>query len=161
MFKKHAKLLLVAMFIVLSLGALPSNVLAEQSGAATSISTAQSQIQSCYNAAKEADAAGANITSLTNILNNAGALLSQAELAYFTGNSNQAINLATQSQSKLDNFISQANDLKVAAIQQENQESLIVAASIAGTLAVIAAGTILWYKLKRKCEPSGAQTDES
>jgi hypothetical protein len=154
MFKKHTTLLLVAMFVVFSLSALPSIVLAQQSGAATSISTAQSQIQSCYNAAKEADAAGANITSLTNTLNSAGALLSQAELAYSTGNFDQALNLATQSKSKLNNFIPQANALRTAAIQHENQESWIVAASIAGTFAVIAAGVVFWFTLKRKYERS-------
>lgn len=74
---------MAAVIILLSLVVIiPSPVWANQADAETAISSAQATLLNCYNAAKQAEAAGANITVLVDALNEAGALLSQAELAY-------------------------------------------------------------------------------
>ena len=133
-----------------------------QADAATAISSAKSTILSCYNAAKEAEAAGANITVLTGTLNEAAALLSQAELAYSTSNFGKALTLAVQSRNRLSNLIAEANTLKETATQQRDQDLVInVVGSAIGTFAVIIAGFAVWFLLKRKYEKAEAHDSES
>jgi uncharacterized membrane protein YoaK (UPF0700 family) len=135
------------MFVVL----LSSTVSANQSDAATAISSAQNTMVICYDAAKAAEAAGANITSLTNTLNEAGSLLSQAQLAYSQGDFDAAANYAVQTQNKLNGFISQADSLKQAAAQRESRDYLVnFVGSIVGAAAVVAAGFVVWFFLKRR-----------
>ena len=133
-----------------------------QADAATAISLAKNTILSCYNAAKEAEAAGANITVLTGTLNEAGALLSQAELAYSASDFGKALTLAVQSRNRLSNLITEANTLKETATQQRNQDLVInVVGSAIGTFAVILAGFAVWFLLKRKYEKAEAHESES
>ena len=141
---------------------LASPVWAEQSSAGTAISSAQNTILNCYNAAKEAEAAGANITAIVATLNEAGTLLSQAELAYAANDFDAAFNLAVQSQNALSDFIGEANTLKENALQQQNQDFLInVVGSIIGAFAVIVAGGVVWLLLKRKCQTAEGDVSES
>jgi hypothetical protein len=150
----------ILLFLFVTIAASP--VWAEEGTAAAAISSAKNTILNCYNAAKEAEAAGANITGLTAALNEAGSLLSQAELAYSTNDNDAALSLATQSQNALNNFIAEANSLKETATQQQNQDFLInVVGSIAGTFAVIIAGFAAWFYLKRKYATAGAKSSES
>lgn len=133
----------------------PSGVWAQQNDAASAISAAQSKLVQCYDAARTAESAGANISSLTPVLNDAGTLLSNAELAYSSGNFSLASNLASQSQSSLGSFISDANALKSAAVASSNQQTLIFVGSIVGTFAVIGTGAAIWVLLKRKYGKNG------
>jgi hypothetical protein len=71
-------LLLSVALSILFVAMLGSPVSASQSDAAIAISSAQHKIVNCYGAARAAEAAGANITSLAGTLNEAGALLSRA-----------------------------------------------------------------------------------
>lgn len=155
----------VAIAIILLLGLItvvPSPVWADQTDASTAISSVKNTILDCYNAAKQAEAAGANITVLVGTLNEAGSLLSQAELAYATNDFDTAFNLATQSRNTLSNFIGEANTLQETATQQQNQDFLInVVGSVIGTFAVIAVGFTVWFFLKKKYETSEAHVDES
>jgi hypothetical protein len=122
-----------------------------QADAATAISSAKNTILSCYNAAKEAEAAGANISVLVDNLNEAGSLLSQADLAYATNDFDAAFNLAIQSQNSLNDCLAEANTLKETAAQQQNQDFLKnVVGSIIGTFVVIFAGLAIWLLLKKK-----------
>jgi len=115
-----------------------------------------------HSAVKEAEAAGANITVITSALNEAGSLLSQAELAYAANDFDAALNLAIQSQNRLSNFIGEANTLREIAVQQQNQDFLInVVGSIVGTFVVIIAGFAVWRFLKKKSETTEAHTSES
>ena len=143
----------IVLIIILLLFAtvIASPVWAEQSNASTAISSAKNRILDCYNAAKEAEAAGANITALAATLNEAGSLLSQAELAYAANDFSTAVNFAVQSQNVLNDFVGETNILKESALQQENQDFLInVVGSIIGTFAVIVVGGLVWLFLKRK-----------
>ena len=161
MTKTHHKWTFFATIMLLSAIVLPSVAFAEQSGADSAIESAKQQIVTRYNAAKAAEAAGANITSLTSLLNDAGNLLSQAELAYSKNDFSNAQNLATQSSQSLSNFVSEANTMQDAAAQQRNTDFLVnIVGSIAGTIAVIVAGFVVWYLVKRRQPNIGEQTDK-
>ena len=139
-----------------------SPVWADQGDAATAISSAENMILNGYNAAKEAETYGANITILVGTLNEAGSLLSQAELAYTTGDFDAALNFARQSQSVLNNFISETNTLKETAKQQRIQDFLInVIGPIIGSLLVMRGGLAVWHFLKKKQETTEAHVSES
>jgi hypothetical protein len=124
---------------------------AEQTDAATAIASAKEQILTCYQASKEAEEAGANITALVSVLNDAGTLLSRAEFAYSISDFDIACSLAVQSQSTLGDFVSEANTLKETATQQRNQDFLVnVVGSLVGALVVVGGGILTWIFLKKK-----------
>jgi hypothetical protein len=135
---------------------------ADQTEATAAIASAKEQILTCYQAAKEAEGAGANITALVAVLNDAGTLLSRAEFAYSVSDFDEARDFAIQSQSALGDFISEANTSKETANQQRNQDFLInVVGSIIGTFAVLGAGIAAWIFLKRKYKTAGVHEIES
>ena len=141
MSKTLHKLTFLTTLILLSTIIFSSPAFAQQANAETAIASAKQQIVACYQAAKEAEDAGANITSLTTILSDAGSLLSQSELAYSKSEFDIARDLAVQTQQRLTNVISEANDLKESAVQQGNVDFLVnVVGSIVGFFVVIGAG---------------------
>jgi hypothetical protein len=136
----------------------PSFVWAQQNDA---ISAAQSKIVQCYNAAKAAESAGANISQLTLRLNSAGLLLSHSQLAYSTGDFGLSSNLAGQCQNELASFVSDANSLQTSAAQSQTFDFLLnVVGSVMGTVAVLVGSFMVWRFLKRKYRNNGAQTSE-
>jgi uncharacterized membrane protein len=159
-YSKTPIVLAIILLLFATVIALP--VSAEQEGASTAIYSAKNTIEKCYEVAKEAEAACANITGIIATLNEAGELLSQAELAYAASDFDAARNLAVQSQNTLNNFIGEANTLKETALQQQNQDFLIdVLGSIIGTFAVIFAGGVVWLLLKKKYKTTEADVSES
>jgi hypothetical protein len=137
---------------------LPSSVLADQSGAANAISSARNQLVDCYAAAEKAEAAGANITTLTGTLNEAGLLLSQAELAFSNGDFTSAQNYAVQSQSRLTDLVSEAStQLSVAESRRNRDFTINVVGSTGGTIAVLAGSFGLWFFLKKKYKSDGGR----
>jgi len=152
----------LTVLLLLFVTAMMAPVWAEQEGAQSAISSAKNTILTCYRAAREAEAAGANITVLTAMLNQAGSLLSQAEFAYATSDFDTASNLASQSQNVLTNFVGEANALKETATQQRNQDFLVnVVGSIIGAFTVIVVGGVVWLFLKKKYKTSEASANES
>ena len=157
--KRTFFLMALLLFIV---STFPQLAQADQTDAATAIASAKEQILICYQAAKEAEGAGANITTLVAVLNDAGTLMSRAEFAYSVSDFDTAHDLAVQSQSTLDNFISDANILRETGTQQRSQDFLInVVGSLVGAFAVVGAGIAAWIFLKRKYETAGAKENES
>jgi hypothetical protein len=151
-----------AAVILLSTVVVTPLVFADQTEASSAIASAKQEIVSCFEAAKEAEAVGANITSLTGVLNDAGLLLSNADLAFSKGDFDAARDLAVQSQGKLANFVPEANALKVATVQQGTTDFLInVVGSVAGTFVVLAAGAAVWFFLKKRYTERGERIDES
>ncbi len=147
--------ILAGVLLLLAMSAIflssPSIVFAQQSNTASAISMAQSELVTCYEAARMAEASGANISQLTRTLNDAGSLLSRAELAFSTGDNDSAQSLAIQSQNELTSFISEANSLQTSASQiRSNSFLLNFVGSISGTIAVIVGSLIVWFLLKRK-----------
>jgi len=137
-------------------------VQADQTAAAAAIASAKEQILICYQAAKEAEGAGANITALAVVLNDAGTLLSRAEFTYSISDFDTARDLAIQSQNTLGDFVPEADTLKETATRQRKQDFLInVVGSLVGAFAVVGAGVSTWIFLKRKYEPAGEHKNGS
>src|SRR4030067_369207 len=88
---------------------LPKPPLGEKADAETAITSAKQQIVASYHAARDAERAGANITSLIDVLNDAGELLSRSELAYSMNDFDAARDFSVQCQERLTDFVSQAN----------------------------------------------------
>jgi len=149
--------LFLALFLLVAAVCLPSFVHADtQSSANTELASARNELVECYNAARAAEAAGANITALTIKLNVAGSLFSQAQLAYSSGNFSGAYALALQSQNELSNFVSAASSLQSSASQKQSTDFLLnFLLPIIGAFAVIDVSVILWVLLKRRYERVG------
>jgi hypothetical protein len=138
----------IILFITTALFASPA--FADQNSAQTAIMSAQNNLKTCYDAAKQAQATGANVDSLMVTLNDAAGLLSDAELAYASNNYNSAYNYATQSQSKLNGFTSQASALQQNAINNDNQNFITLVSSVIGSVAILCVGIVAWVILNRK-----------
>ena len=135
-------------------------VYAQQDVAAEAIDSAKQQIVVCYQTAREAERAGGNVTSLTVSLNEAGALLSKAELAYSKSDFSSAGDFAVQSRERLSGFVDEAAGLKAAGEQMRNMDFLInIVGSIVGTFVVIGAGVGVWVFLKRRSGQEGEQAN--
>ena len=135
---------------------------ADQTEATAAIASAKEQILTCYQAANDAEEAGANITALAAVLNDAGTLLSRAEFTYSISDFDTARDLAIQSQNTLGDFVPEADTLKETATRQRNQDFLInVVGSLVGAFAVVGAGVSTWIFLKRKYEPAGEHKNGS
>ena len=79
--------LYIALLLLVVTIYLPTLVHADtQSSASTELASVQSTFVNCLNDARAAEKAGANISELTNKLNDPGSLFSQAEFAYSSGN---------------------------------------------------------------------------
>jgi hypothetical protein len=138
-----------------------SFVAAQQSASSQAISDAQSKLISCFDAAQAAETAGANISKLTNTLNDAGALLSNAEHAYSIGDFANAQRLALESQNLLTGFVSEATSLKTTAKQDSQLAFLVnVVGSVVGTILVLVGSIIVWELIKKKYPDSEEQTIE-
>jgi hypothetical protein len=131
---------------------------ADSTSATTSLNSARLKLVECFQSAKSAEAAGANITQLTNMLNDAGSLLSKAEFSYSTGDFSAAENQAIQIHDSLSNFVSMANSLQRSAEQNRTADFYIYfLGSIIGTVIVVVGSIVVWFYLKRKSERVGQE----
>lgn len=122
-----------------------------EADARIAITNAENLIINCYLAALEAEKSGANITQLLNTLNNAGLLLSKANLAYKNGNFTLAIDLANQTQTSLNGFADWAQTVKETGIEQTRWGFIInIVAPIVGLVTVVLDSFIVWSLLKKK-----------
>jgi hypothetical protein len=150
-------ILLAAVLIIFALVPAPAFA---QDDAAAAIASARQQLANCYDSVRQAESAGANISSLTWVLNGAGQLLSKSELAYSQGDSAAAQSLASQVGQKLGSFVSDANALRDSTIQQQSfdfWENIV--GSVAGTIAVIVAGFVVWRFLKKRYVTAEVKTE--
>jgi hypothetical protein len=126
-----------------------------ESDASSAIVQADQRIEVCYSVAADAENAGANVTGLLSVLDDAGLLLSKAKLAFQNGDFDSAYSLAVQSNSTLIGFESLAGSLKNTAEQQARVDFWVdFVGSAVGTFAVIFGGVLLWFYLKRRYEKS-------
>ena len=153
-FSSKNYILLLALLLLIGLSSSPFVVYAESSSDAdAALTSAKNKLVECLSATNAAEAAGANISDLTNTLNNAGLLLSNAESAYSSGDFQTAATLSAQCQIVLTNFISTAASLQSSASQRRSMDFLVtVVGSIAGTTVVIVGSLSVWVLLKRKYE---------
>jgi hypothetical protein len=143
---------IVVLFVMLFSSTLGS-VLADEADAQAAITSARTDLLNCYAAAKNAEDAGANITSFVQTLNQANSLLTDAYVAYTSQDYDAAYNLAIQSQTSLHNFLSQLTTVKANTISKEPRTFLIAAGSLSGAGAVLAVGVALWFYLGKNNFP--------
>lgn len=156
---RFAESIVVLSVILVAVAFLPAVVFA-QNDAAGAITSAKQQLITCYDAALRAESAGANISSLTVVLNQAGGLLSRSELAYSQSDLGGAQSLASQCSQTLGGFVSQADALRVAAEQTGNFDFwFYVVGSIVGTFVVIVAGFVVWLVVKRRYVPVEVESE--
>jgi hypothetical protein len=125
------------------------------SDAGSAIAQADQRVNLCYSAVADAEKAGANVTGLLFVLDDAGMLLSKAHLAFQNGDFDSAYNFAVQSNTTLNGFESVANSLRNTAAQQKRLDLAVnVVGSTEGAVAVVIAGLWLWFYLRKRPEKS-------
>ena len=125
-------------------------VYAQQNAAVEAIALARQQLVICLEAAAETELAGANVASLAVVLNDAGDLLSKAELAHSTGDFTVAADYAVACSERLDGFLAESTELQI--LEQEHGLYFLVglAASIFGFFVVIIIGFCVWVYLAQR-----------
>ncbi len=159
----NVRFAVIVLAVLLFVAFMPSLAVA-QDEAAGAIATAKQQLGAGFESARAAEAAGANISSLTQVLNVAGGLLSASELAYSYGDVAAAQSLASQCSQTLNGFAATSDALRVAADQQGSFDFwAYTVGSVAGTFVVLAMGFAVWLVVKRRVVPveveSEVQTD--
>ena len=124
---------------------------------------ADQTIKDCYLAAAAADKAGGNVSGMLSVLQDAGMLLSKADLAFGKGDFDSAYNLAVQSKASLDGFIAETNSVKDKAEHSGFMDFMInIVGSLAGSVAVVVGSFAVWFWLNRRYAKVGhVEQDES
>jgi len=152
--------LLVLSFLGLSFGVFAETVdyeiVSSESDARLAIANAEERIVVCYKAVAAADDAGANVTALLGVLNEAGELLSRAKLAYKVGDFDSAVSFALLSQEKVNDFVDEANALREATLRERYWDFMVnFVGSLVGAVAVVVGGFVVWRLMKRREEAKG------
>ena len=122
-----------------------------QEDAEIAIQSAESTVLNCYKAVFEAEKAGANISGLLKVLNEASWLLSRAKVAYNNGDFNSAYEYATNCSQMLDGLISEADSLKLEAENARRMDFLVnYVGSSVGAIAIAVGGYAFWFFFKRR-----------
>jgi hypothetical protein len=144
------KLACLALVFLLVIPLLLSSQVAGQDDAAANISAAKTELSNCYASVKAAEAQGANVTGLIATLNDAGELLTRAELAYLAKDYDSAANFTQQSKDTLDGFNQAANSLKADAMQSGNSGFFTDALLVVASLVIFCVGIAVWVALRSK-----------
>jgi len=152
-------LTVVVLVLTLSVAAMPVRVFAVATAdeARAAVDGVQAQIITCYGAVAEVEGAGGNVTGLAGVLNEAGALLSQAKVAFENGEFDVAVEFSSNCTDRLAGFTDKAVTLRDSAALERSLDFMVnIVGSVAGTVAVIFAGWVLWVYLKRKYAQAGS-----
>ncbi len=124
--------------------------------ARAAVEAAEGEVLSCYEAVADAQAAGANVSDLLGVLNEAGWLLSKAKLAYSHEDFDSAVSIANECRSILDGVVGQAESLKLDAERAAYWDFMVnFVGSSVGALCVVVSGCAVWVFLKRREESRG------
>jgi hypothetical protein len=124
---------------------------ASESDAVAAVDAARQRIDACYALAADAAKAGANVSGLLLRLDDAGALLSRAELALGQGDFNSSSSLANESEAGLVGFESDASALKNAAVVAGYVNFWVdVVGSLVGAVCVVVCGFFGWRLLRKR-----------
>jgi len=122
------------------------------------ISNADGSINACYKALADAQRAGANVSYLVDVLNEAGWLLSRAKLAYVEGDFDSAVAHANGCLSKLNGFLETAENLRAAAERASSEDFMFnFVGSAVGAACIVVGGLAVWLVLNRR-EKSGERS---
>jgi len=142
-------LLLFAMFSLASFAVV--GYCSSETDARSAVAEASQRVNTCYSAAADAAKAGANVTGLLVTLDDAGGLLSKAELALAKGEFDSASTLAHLSEERLVGFEEAAVGLRDSAVRAGFLDfALSVVGSAVGSIVVVLVGVTVWFYLKRR-----------
>lgn len=145
---------IVALLLLLTLplmGFIAVGYGASEADARAAVAQASQRVSACYSVAADADKAGANVTGLLLTLDDAGVVLSKAELALGTGEFDSAATLAHLCEEKLVGFEDGAVGLKDSAVRAGFLDFAFgVVGSAVGSVMVVVAGVGVWFYLKRR-----------
>ena len=129
---------------------------AGESDAGLAVASAEARVVECYNFALDAERAGANVSELLRVLNEAGDLLSKAELAFGVGDYDGAAVYGAQCEGRLAGFEVQAQALRDSAAWQRQLDLMVnVVGSTVGAVAVLVGGWLVWRYLRKKHAVAG------
>jgi hypothetical protein len=156
-------IVLFCVCLLLTLLLTPFCLAVDEGQARSAIVEADQTIRDCYLAVAAADKAGGNVSGMLSVLQDAGMLLSRADLALEEGDFDSAYNLAVQSKSSLDGFVAEAGSVKDAAEHSGFVDFMInVVGSSVGTVAVVVGSFAVWFWLSRRYSKVGhVESDES
>jgi len=150
---KNRQLLFTILILLLLLtnSSARENQASSEKDAKDAINAAQRLVIECYEAALRAEEAGANITGLLEILNDAAWRLSRATIEYKNKNFNAAIELTDKIKSELEGFISDADELRDKASEESYWDFMInIVGSSVGAATVIFVSLAVWIWLSKK-----------
>lgn len=119
--------------------------------ARAAVAQASLRVNECYSVAADAAEAGANVTGLLVALDDAGLVLSRAELALNKADFDSAATLAHLCEEKLVGFEDGAVGLRDSAVRAGFLDFAFgVVGSVVGSVVVVVVGVVVWFYLKRR-----------
>lgn len=138
-------------FVLASASCLSVFAVASEVDAVSAVDVARVRLVGCYGVLVGAESAGGNVSVLAGVLDEAGGLLSGAEVALKRGDFDVAVELSSDCVSKLEGFNETAIALRDDASRQRYLDFMVnVVGSVVGTSVVVVGGWGAWVYLKRK-----------
>ena len=158
--KNFALSTLVVLLVAFSILNIPHSVFADtaETDARSAIVAAQRKLVVCYQAVTNISDAGANVTGLILVLNQAGGDLSRADLAYDMGDFSSEQSYAVQSLNLLvqSDVVARASALRSTTSQASYWDFVInIVGSLVGAVVVICGGFVAWMALKNRYAKAG------
>jgi len=149
--KRRSAFVCLVVFLIMMNCYIQGCFAADASDASQAIGQAEQDLCEAYVRVVDADAAGADVSELSNELNVAGAYLSSANAAFNAGDYDAAIAFATDCRNSVKGISSEAENLESYA-KGESSNALFSAifVSVFGVVFVIIFGYVGWEFLKRR-----------
>jgi hypothetical protein len=118
--------------------------------ASASVGNADAAVRQAFNAALDAERAGANVSGLIVRLNEAGAVLVEAEIALGDGNSSEAASKAGQCVGIAESVRTEAEALKTSALDgAQTVFWMYLTFSVVGIAVFVSVLALVWRRFKR------------
>jgi hypothetical protein len=118
---------------------------------------AEAILRGCFGAVAEAEAAGANVSNLLVVLNEAGGLLDRGRLAFAYEDFDGAVRFADACEARLEDFVDSASVLRDQASYERFYDFMVnVLGSVVGTVLVVVGGFAVWTYVKRRYYSGGS-----
>jgi len=145
---------IVALLLLLTLplaGFVAVGYCSSEADARAAVAQASQRVNACYSVAADAAKAGANVSGLLVTLDDAGLVLSGAELALGRGEFDSASTMAHLCEEKLVGFEDGAVSLKDSAVRAGFLDFAFgIVGSAVGSVLVVVVGVVVWFYLKRR-----------
>jgi hypothetical protein len=124
---------------------------ASESDAQSAIDEASQRVIACYGAVANTSNAGAYASALLSVLDDAGDLLSRADVAFVRGDFGSGHDLALQSLQRLDGVDAEAGGLEKAAVQARYVDFMYnVVGPLVEAMIVLLGSFFVWSWFKKR-----------